>query len=373
MDPIELITKQIQERDNAVVFQLRDLETKLAEAKAKNLELIGRVTECEQEISKKQRNGGPAPIQSAGETVINSAEFKSFGGSRTRGRFSVEVKNIVVTTGAVAGPEQRPSIAQMPQQRLVVRDLLTVATTGSNAIEFPLQTARDFHASVVTEASEKSQSDLSFELRTAPIRTLAHWTKASKQALDDAGQLQTVVDSELRYGLGLLEESEILFGDSTGSHLNGIVTQASSFSSPLVLPGTPSRLDLLLGAIAQVQLSLLPCSGIVLNDLDLQGLRSIKDSQGRYVDGTGPFGGAITTIWGVPTVGTPSMPRGDFLCGAFRAAATLFDRMQATVLISTENSDDFIKNLVTILGEERIGLTVTRPTAFVSGEFGTLT
>ena len=58
-----------------------------------------------------------------------------------------------------------------------------------------------------------------------------------------------------------------------------------------------------------------------------------------------------------------------FLTGAFRLGAQVFDRWQARVEVATENEDDFVKNLVTILAEERLALAVYRPEAFVKGAF----
>jgi hypothetical protein len=49
----------------------------------------------------------------------------------------------------------------------------------------------------------------------------------------------------------------------------------------------------------------------------------------------------------------------------------VFDRWTARVEIATENEDDFIKNLVTILAEERVALAVYRPEAFIYGDFDT--
>ncbi|MNL05741.1 Phage capsid family protein [compost metagenome] len=62
-----------------------------------------------------------------------------------------------------------------------------------------------------------------------------------------------------------------------------------------------------------------------------------------------------------------------FLTGAFKLGAQLFDRWQARVEVATENEDDFVKNLVTILAEERLALAVYRPEAFIYGDFGNVT
>lgn len=62
-----------------------------------------------------------------------------------------------------------------------------------------------------------------------------------------------------------------------------------------------------------------------------------------------------------------AMTSGTFLTGAFKYGAQIFDRQETSVQVSTENSDDFVRNLVTILGEERIAFAVKRPGAFVYG------
>ena len=43
--------------------------------------------------------------------------------------------------------------------------------------------------------------------------------------------------------------------------------------------------------------------------------------------------------------------------------------MAARVEVSTEDADNFRKNLVTVLAEERIGLAVKAPIAFTNGTY----
>ena len=52
------------------------------------------------------------------------------------------------------------------------------------------------------------------------------------------------------------------------------------------------------------------------------------------------------------------MATGKFLTGAFQLGAQIFDRMDAVVEISTEDDQNFRKNLVTVLAEERLALAV---------------
>jgi HK97 family phage major capsid protein len=68
-------------------------------------------------------------------------------------------------------------------------------------------------------------------------------------------------------------------------------------------------------------------------------------------------------------VATQAITVDKFLVGAFKLGAQLFDRWDARVEVGYVN-DDFTKNLVTILAEERLALAVYRPEAFIYGDFG---
>jgi HK97 family phage major capsid protein len=60
------------------------------------------------------------------------------------------------------------------------------------------------------------------------------------------------------------------------------------------------------------------------------------------------------------------MTAGSFLIGS-SMGAEIKDRAQATVEVSREHSDNFTKNMVTILAEERLALCVKRVEAFITG------
>ena len=102
--------------------------------------------------------------------------------------------------------------------------------------------------------------------------------------------LAATIDGELRYGLGVAEEGELLFGSGSGQHILGIVPQATAYETARNSTGD-TAFDTLAHAIAQAETALLPASGIVMNNDDLEQLKVIKDDEGRYIGG-GPFGSA---------------------------------------------------------------------------------
>mgnify|MGYP002131943401 CR=1 FL=1 len=123
--------------------------------------------------------------------------------------------------------------------------------------------------------------------------------------------------------------------------------------------------------VLQAQLARFPASGHVLHFIDWARIELTKDSLGRYILAN-PAGLTGPTLWGLPVVATEAAAfQGKFLTGAFNAGAQIFDREDANVVISTENADDFEKNMITIRCEERLALAVKRPEAFVYGSFST--
>lgn len=154
----------------------------------------------------------------------------------------------------------------------------------------------------------------------------------------------------------------------TGVHLHGIVPQASAFSAEFRVEQQNGIDDLRL-AMLQAQLARFPASGHVLHFIDWAKIELTKDTLGRYILAN-PSGLTGPTLWGLPVVATEAAAfKGKFLTGAFNAGAQIFDREDANVVISTENADDFEKNMISIRCEERLALAVKRPEAFIYGSF----
>jgi HK97 family phage major capsid protein len=256
------------------------------------------------------------------------------------------------------------------ERRMTVRDLLTPGNTNSSSIQYPVETGFTNSAATVTETAgtAKPQSELQFDIRTASVTTIAHWVLATRQILDDAPMLRSYIDGRLRYGLRYAEEAQLLNGDGTGTNLNGIYTQATASTANLAVIASPTKLDVLRVAVLQASLAELPATGIVIHPTDWMTIETTKDSAGNYIIGD-PAATIQPRIWGLPVVATQAMTVDKFLVGAFKLGAQIFDRQDARVELSTEDSDNFRKNLVTILAEERLALAVYRPLAFVKGDF----
>ena len=350
-----------------------DLKDQVDEALTLMNEAKTRLDEVEQ---KQARRGDDGQVEqkSLGQQMFESEQFKSFAENpRANSRATLHVKDITSATtaapgsaGALTTPQVVPGIVAPPNQILHIRDLIAPGGTDSNSIEYIRETGFTNNAAAqATEGTLKGKSDLQFADETAAVRTIAHYIKASRQILDDASQLESYIGGRLMYGLKLVEDRQLLNGDGLTGNLKGIVPQATTFADPASLADY-TVMDQLRLAMLQAVLAEYPASGHVLNPIDWAKMELSKDKEGRYIIGQ-PQGTANPTLWGLPVVSTQAMGVGKFLTGAFNMGAQVFDRMQASIAIATENEDDFVKNMITILCEERLALAVYRPEAFITG------
>lgn len=339
-------------------------------------ELTSRLQSAEQLIVKLEEGGGSThKSESMGEMFTASEGFEAYasraaGGAKASHSFSIKaaVLSLPTSAGSLIQPD-RIGMVRPLEQRLTIRDLLSWGRTTSNSIEYVRESGFTNNANVVSEnpTGLKPESDLTFEPDSAPVATIAHWIRASRQVLSDVPMLQSYIDGRLRYGLKLKEEAQLLKGSGVGLNILGLYTAAEDFLNPGVVVQNETGIDRLRIAMLQVTLAEMEADGIVLSPVDWAAIELAKTTLNSYLFAQ-PQGVATPSLWGRPVVATQSMDVGDYLVGAFQAGAQGWDREDVTVTVSTEDRDNFVKNMVTILCEERVALTIFRPEAFVKGD-----
>jgi len=335
-------------------------------------EAKARLDELEQKMA---RRGVQSNEQrTAGQIFVEDDGFKAFAGqTRPRGRFIAEVKDITSLTtdapgsvGTLVRPD-RAAPVELPRRRMTIRALIAPGNTGSNSVEYDKEKGFTNNAAPVAEGALKPQSEIQYEEAVAHVRTIAHWMRASVQILADAPGLRSMIDNRLRYGLAYVEENQLLNGSGTGQNLEGLVTAATAFAAPAGAAAADQEIDTVRLMMLQVALAEYPPNGIVLNPINWHNIETLKDTTGRYIIGN-PQGTLSPTLWSLPVVATQAMGVGKSLVGAFDLAAQIFDRQDATVEVSTEDQDNFVKNKVTIRAEERLAFAIYREEALVYGD-----
>ena len=341
-------------------------------------------------------------IKSIGAMFLESAEFKALNGGRNGANMpapwqanvslsSYNVKDVFSAmpsgTPTAFGTIQRDPIVTPPTRTKRVRDLFPTRTTTAAVIEYFRQlgftTLDASHgvnsASSVAERSgsaafgAKPQSSFAFVGEQAPVRTLAHWEAAHRNVLADEPQLRSIIDNELMYGLRLLEDAQILNGDGVGENLLGVLQtpgiQTYSWSAGLSTPVPDTKADALRRAATLSFLAYYEPTGIVLHPSDWEDIELTKDTNGQYLIAVSVAMGGEPKVWRMPVVDTPAITSGTALVGAFGTGAQLYDREQASIRISEQHSDFFVRNAIVILAEQRLALAVKRPEAFVEVTF----
>ena len=317
--------------------------------------------------------GGGERAKSAGDLLIESDSYKNMGSGEfkastsLKGFFTKDLDSTDPKGGILVSPQTIAGVLTPPQEDLRIRDLLNVQRTTSNAIEYIVETGFTNASAVAPEKSLKPQSDLTFDIESATVKTLAHWIPATRQIIQDAPMLRNYVDGRLTYGLALTEEAQILYGDGVGDNMAGIMTNPNVQNVGGVA-AADTRIDHLRRAITRTLLAGYPATGIVLHPSDWEDIELQKGTDGHYI-WVSVVNGGETRLWRVPVVQSTGMNEGEFLVGAFGLAGQLWDREQANVRISEHHADYFARNMLAILAEERLALTVYRPEAFVRGAF----
>jgi HK97 family phage major capsid protein len=321
-------------------------------------------------------------VESVGQKFIGSEELKALlSAPGQRGRAIVNVASLFgsreqkdITNATTIAPTVRlPGVVAQPRRALRLRDLIPVRPydVPAGSVDYLRQSPRTTAAAPqVAEGDVKAEVQIATTLVTSKFSTIACWTNASRQILMDIDLLMAFINSELLYQTQLEEEREILVGTGAANgQLDGLLPAATAFNPALSLAGD-TNLDLLNRAETQLLTSDVQPTAFVLNPLDMSYIETLKTTLGSYLanePGDGDFGDSV--LWGLPVVQSNSMPAGQFVVGDFRTGCTLLDRMTATVELSTENADNFVRNLVTIRAEERVALLTFSPWSFVKGTF----
>jgi len=376
-DQIKSQAEQAQNDIKAHAQLSQETRAKVDELLTKQGDLQAHLQAAEQKLAKLENGGsGVAAERTLGQQFTENEEFQAWA-QRPGARFSMGINAAIDSGSSSAGdlivPDRVPGIVAAPMRRLTIRDLIQWGRTTSNSIEFVRELLFSNNAAPVSEnpSDKKAESNITFDADSVPVVTIAHWIHASKQVLADVPMLQSYIDGRLRAGLKLKEEDQLLNGSGVGLNIDGIYTQATNYVQPSgASVVNETQIDRLRLALLQVELSEYSPDAIVLNPVDWTNIELLKTTDNGYL-----FSNPRTTnapgLWGRNVVTTTAIARGDFLTGVFGGGLAVqgWDREDISLSIATQDDRDFVKNMVKLLVEERIGLTVFRPAAFVKGDF----
>ncbi|GEK03508.1 phage major capsid protein [Streptomyces sp. 1-11] len=268
-----------------------------------------------------------------------------------------------------------PEPVRMDVPVLSLRQLLPNVQNTTGRFAYLRQTARNNNAAVVAPGAKKPTSTYSLDRVDDRVRTIAHLSEPiAKQDLDDVSMLRTFIDQEMRLGLDLALENEILNGSGSGEHFTGLTNvsgaQVQAFATNVL---TTTR-----KAVTKLErYGYLSGAGFVMTPEDWETIELLADANGQFYYG-GPqtvVNPASRRLWGVPVVVSDAATDGSALLADF--SQTRLQVRQDGVLDWSENvydpnalgtgsgATDFERNMLRFRFEGRFGLEILRPSAIV--------
>ncbi len=280
-----------------------------------------------------------------------------------------------VSGGNVPVEQRLPGLNTIASRQVRLLDIVTIAQANSNTISWVYQANKDGAAGGTAEGALKNQIDFDLVVNSETVKKRTAFIKISEEMLGDIDFMQSEINNELTRELLKDVESQVYEGDGTGNNLNGIRTVSTAFAAG-TFAGTVDNanvVDVLAVAMNQIMIAEQGMPNyILMHPSDVTALKLVKVSSTdkRYVERLALIGGNLS-LDGIPIIASTLVTQDEYLIGNFDFA-TVYQKGAPSIEVGRD-SDDFTKNLVTVLIEWR-GLVIVKNndrTAFVAGTIST--
>jgi HK97 family phage major capsid protein len=277
-----------------------------------------------------------------------------------RQSFSIRTKDFNTVDSLLPAQLQPQVVGPQYEGRLL--DRLLVQVIDAPSLEYIRHTSTTGTPGIVVEGAPKPELTFVTDKVVATAQKIAAHSAISWESLSDWSEFNNYVQTEIVRQVANVETAELLSGDGTaGVHLTGLLN-TSGIQTHAV--GTDTPLDAIEIAIALLRTgaALAEANLLVLHPNTWSALRRVKDSQGRYIVDPDPTNAAGNQLWGVEVLPTTKATAG---VGALLDTNKLGYAVvrEALTFRTGTSEDDFVRNLVRFICEERITLAVERPSA----------
>ena len=285
-----------------------------------------------------------------------------------------ETKAVPVIGTGVVEATRLPGITQLQRdEALVLRPLFASSTTNSDQVEYVRRDVATRAAAETVPGSVKPESAVEFELLTSPVRTIAAHMPVQNQQLADWGQLRGEIDNFLLYDLAKRLEEQLIYGLGTGVLLEGLTVVSGTTdisANGRYVASIHTFIDVVRMGITDVTVASYQPTAVAIHPFDWETIELEKGTDNRYVwvvvtdaNGTRLWGMQVTVAQAMEaTLGSATEAR-NLIVGDFQRGASIVDRMQSTISVGLID-DQFVRNMRTILGEERLAFPIRAPAGF---------
>lgn len=290
---------------------------------------------------------------------------------KSRGKFSIDgicARNIVTLNSLPANAQFATNTIPTPARALALLDLISFTPINEKLIPLFRESAYEIMADLVEEAGDKPESNIEFGVIELAVGDIAHWIRVSNQLLSDMPTLASYIEGRLAYGVRLKLEYKIVNGDGKTSGARSFIGLLENGTHLTVAVGAnDSAIDVLSRAKYRAGAAGVLPEYILLNPESWGSIERIKGTDGHYVFGA-PGAAVQPVLWNLPVILTAAMPAFKYWVGNITMGTAAYVREEVHVDASSEDGNNFTKNLVTLRAEMRAAFGVVLPDACVSGD-----
>lgn len=287
--------------------------------------------------------------QSIGELFTRSDVFTTYPGRGTSSRFELQDRALPLTTTGFAdviGSGPKIDLSAPDLGDLIV-PMTNVITVSQNSIEYVSYAKTAGGADIVAEGALKPSAEWAPTVTPAALDNIAVHTQMTRQLIEDASAVRSYIDGELRREVTRKAEEEA-------------VDAIAAATLPTVAGPSGSGLS---GAIRAAK-GKVQAAGFRPNAV----LIHPDDAVAVDVDSVATFRG--DPYWGLTPVMDPNATPGTVTVGDYKAGVHHYQRSSVSLYITDSHADTFLKNVFTLLAEQRSKTVVVRPAALSEGTVG---
>ena len=294
-----------------------------------------------------------------------SFELKAVGNIGANSNISVSGTPAFQPGGALFEPGRKPYEVSH------IRDIVSVRNLPAGMDAYVIRDGGGEGAPTsVAAGAAKPQSDRDWVKTIVPITKIAHYYKVPEEYLMDIPWMQSEISGVGVEELMYLEDTKFLTNSAGGEFLGLNQTfNSTAFSAPASLSGSifdANNYDALVAAWTQLRVLKSNATGSLLNPIDYAAMILTKDANGMYVFGAPNQ--SIPNLFGAPIIPHTTVTSDKYFLGDF-SKLVVGQRAGLSVRFYDQNEDDAIKNLVTVVIEERITFAADRNDRVIYGDF----
>lgn len=356
------------------IEDIKQWQVKKDEADKKNQEALDSLIANGQKRDTKSATFNDA----LGEALEQKKEdLKSYG--KKRNQINIDIKavgNMGAGNLTTSGTETFAGntflgVGRKPYNVAHIRDILSVQPITTDSAYVIRDSGGEGGPTAVQMGAAKPQTDRDYVKLIAPVTKIAHYFKIPEEMLADNSWLQNEISS---IGLEelLAKEDDLILNQVGAAGLFAGLTTATN-STAWAAPGSlatsidqANNYDVLVAGWTQARNAKVNPNYILCHPSDYARMVLSKATTGEYVFGAPNV--SIPNVFGIPIIPHTAMTSDKFLIGDF-SKVKLGQREGVSVRFYDQNEDDAIKNMVTVVIEERITVVAGRADYLYYGDF----